>query len=275
MKKENKVINKNQQVDFSKMKFGRRPSISDERTFKLSGYINKENLPAIPSIHNWGKKIKKKKWGTMGNLKAELCTCAAAGHQIMTWTSNTGKLKRPKDSDIMKAYCDLSNYDPLTDENDEGVEPLKVLKYWRKSGIAGNKIVAFAKLENKSKEELLQSIYLFGGCYVGLDLPKSALRQWNTTKRWTLPRGGKKKDAEKGSLFPHMVLVTGYRKEELRLITWGEEIIMTIDFWEEYGDESYAVFSETFIKHDKTPTGVDIDLLRNTLEVLKKTKAGQ
>lgn len=275
MKKEIKAIKQKQQVDFSKIKFGRRPAISDDRTFKLSGYINKENIPVIPTIHNWGKKIKKKKWGTMGNLKAELCTCSAAGHQIMTWTSNTGKLKRPKDSDIMKAYCDLSNYDPVTDKNDEGVEALKVLKYWRKTGIAGNKIAAFAKIEDKSKEELLQSIYLFGGCYVGLDLPKSAMRQWKTTKKWTLPRGGKKKDAEKGSLYAHMVLVTGYRNEELRLITWGEEIVMTIDFWEAYAEESYAVFSETFIRDDKTPTGVDINMLRNNLDLLKKTKAGK
>ena len=40
--------------------------------------------------------------------------------------------------------------------------------------------------------------------------------------------------------------------------------------WEAYSEESYAVFSEAFIKHDKTPTGVDIDMLKNDIEILQK-----
>jgi hypothetical protein len=106
----------------------------------------------------------------------------------------------------------------------------------------------------KNRQQLIQTIYLFGGCYVGLNLPKSAERQYNTTKKWTIPRGGKKRDAEKGSWFGHAVLITGYKNEELRIITWGQEMIMTMDFWEAYSEESYAVFSEAFIKDDKTPT---------------------
>ncbi len=265
---------KSNKINFSKIKFGRRPLLQDERTFELAGYINDENLPPIPKMHHWGKKIGKDKWGVMGNFRTNLCTCAAAGHMIMTWTSNTGRLKRPNDKDIMKAYCDLTDYVPETDENDEGVEALKVLKYWRKTGIAGHKIVAFARLQDKNREQLLKTIYLFGGCYVGLNLPKSAERQYNTTKKWTIPRTGKKKDAKKGSWFGHMVQVTGYKNEELRIVTWGQEMIMTIDFWEAYAEESYAVFSETFIRHDKTPTGIAVDILLNDIESLQKRKAG-
>jgi len=49
---------------------------------------------------------------------------------------------------------------------------------------------------------------------------------------------------------------------------------MTMDFWDAYSEESYAVFSEDFIKNDKTPTGVDIDMLKNDIEILQKRKAG-
>ena len=85
----------------------------------------------------------------MGNLKINLCTCAAAGHAIMAWTSSTRRLERPNDEDILKAYCALTNYDPETKANDEGVEALKFLKYWRKNEISGHQIVAFAKLQEK------------------------------------------------------------------------------------------------------------------------------
>ena len=264
---------KSKKIDFSKMKFGRLPHTEDARTLMLSKYLSQAELPSIPKQHNWGKKIKRDNWGDMGNLQTNLCTCAAAGHLIMTWTSNTGRLKRPNNEAILTAYCAVSNYDPKTKQNDDGVESLKVLKYWRKNQIGGQQIIAFAKLEDKNRQQLIQTIYLFGGCYIGLNLPKSAERQYNTTKKWTIPRGGKKRDAKKGSWFGHAVLAIGYKNEELRIITWGIEMIMTMDFWEAYSEESYALFSEAFIKNEKTPSGIDIDQLRKDInEILDKKK---
>jgi hypothetical protein len=259
-------------IDFSKIKFGRLPKIDDARTFEISNYLDEKDLPRIPKKHNWGKKIKRNAWGDMGNLKINLCTCAAAGHSIMAWTSNTGRLKKPSNKSILNAYRALTHYNPKTHEHDDGVEALKCLKYWRKTGIGGHQIVAFAKLKDKDRKQLIQTIYLFGGCYVGLNLPKFAEEQYNTTKKWAIPKKSKKKESRAGSWFGHAVLVTGYKDGELRIITWGEEMIMTMDFWERYGEESYGVFSESFIKNDKTPTGVDINVLRNDLENLQKKK---
>lgn len=266
---------KNQKINFSKMKFGRLPHTEDARTLMLSKYLDQADLPPIPKQHNWGKKIKRDNWGDMGNLRTNLCTCAAAGHLIMAWTSNTGRLKRPKNDAILNAYCAVSNYNPETNQNDEGVESLKVFKYWRKNEIGGHQIIAFAKLEDKNRQQLIQTIYLFGGCYIGLNLPKSAERQYNKTKKWTIPRVGKKSDAKKGSWFGHAVLAIGYKNDELRIITWGVEMVMTMDFWEAYSEESYALFSEAFIKDEKTPSGIDIEHLRRDIdEIISKKKAG-
>ncbi len=68
----------------------------------------------------------------------------------------------------------------------------------------------------------------------------------------------------------HDLIITGYKNDELKVITWGKEIIMTLDFWETYVDESYAIFSEDFIKNDKTPTNIDVDILRKKIEILEK-----
>lgn len=260
-------------IQFSTMKFGRLPKIEDERTFRIANYLKAENLTKIPKQYNWGKKINPNNWGDLGNLKINNCTCAVAGHLIMAWSSNTGRLKRPTTRSIINTYAEVSNYNPKTNENDEGIESIKVLKYWRKNNIAGYKIVAFAKLEDKNRQQLMSTIYLFGGCYVGLNLPKTAEKQWKTTGKWTIPRTNKKADAKSGTWFSHAVLITGYKGEDLRIITWGEEMIMTMDFWEAYSEESYAVFSEVFIKYDKTPTGIDVDILKNDIENIKKQKA--
>lgn len=261
-------------VEKLKLKSGKLPYKPDSRTFEISTYLQEDNLPDIPDEYNWGIKIKADKWGDMGNLKINNCTCATAGHLIMVWTSNTGKLHKPKDKDILNAYIDITGYNPKTDGEGESVEAIKALKYWRKNGIDGFKIIGFAKLEENNHKQLKQTIYLYGGCYVGLNLPKTAEKQYSQSKKWAVPRGGAKGDGEPGSLFGHAVLITGYKNNQLRVVTWGKEMIMTMGFWETYGEEAYAVFSEEFIKNEKTPTGIDVDVLRNDLETLQKQKAG-
>ena len=228
----------------------------------------------MPEEFNWGTKIKDDNWGWLGNKRANNCTCVAAGYFIMTWTSNTGKLFRPKASEIIDAYCAVSNYDRITDKNDYGVECLKVLKYWRKTGIADHQITAFAKMHDKNHHQLKKIIYLFGGCYTGLNLPRTAQKHYSKRQKWTVTRGSKKEDAQPGSWMGHAVLIIGYKNKELRFVSWGQEMIMSLDFWIKYSVESYAVFSERFITDKKTPDGININILKTDIELMQKKKAG-
>jgi hypothetical protein len=254
-----------------KVKSGRLPYVHDSRTFDLSNYLPQENLTKIPAQYNWGQKIQPGKWGTLGNLKMNNCTCAAAGHLIMTWTSNIGKLHKPTTKAIIKAYTAVTGYNSETDGIGNPIEAIKALKYWRKTGIDERKIIAFAKLDFKNRQQLKQAIYLYGGCYVGINLPKSAEKQYNESQKWTVPREGAKGVGEPGSWLGHALIITGYKDDELHAITWGKEMIMTLEFWETYVDEAYAIFSEDFIKNHETPTKVSIDILRKDIEVLQKS----
>jgi len=253
-------------VDHSKMKLGKHPPKHDPRTFQLSAYLRHEELPPVPDEWNWGHKIEPDKWGMMCNRKIENCTCAAAGHFIMTWTSNTGKLFKPSDKAILKTYCTLTGYDPKTGKNDTGAYSIDVLKYWRKNDIEGHKIFAFASVDKKNHREVKQTIYLFGGCYVGLGLPKSSVKQ----HVWSVPPEGPTGDGALCSWGGHAVLITGYNEHGLKAITWGKEKILTWDFWDAYCEESFAVLSEDFVKNNKTPAGIDVHTLREDLDALKK-----
>ena len=257
---------------FPEVKSGKLPYVHDPRTFKLSYYLIHESLEHIPKEYNWGWKIKSDKWGVLGNLKTNNCTCAAAGHLIMSWTSNVGKLHKPTTKAIVGAYSRLTNYNPKTDGIGKPIEAIKALKYWRKKGISKRKIVAFAKLKFKDRKQLIEATYLYGGCYVGINLPKSAEKQYFESKKWTLPRTGTKGAGKPGTWLSHALIITGYKDNELRVITWGKEMIMTLDFWEAYVDEAYAVFSEDFIKDDKTPSKINVDLLKKSLRSLRKNK---
>ncbi len=255
-----------------KVKSGRLPYVHDSRTFDLSDYLQQENLAEIPGEYNWGSRIQPGKWGTLGNLKINDCTCASAGHLIMTWTSNVGELHRPTTGAIVKSYSALTGFNPKTDGQGKSIEAIKALKFWRKKGIDGRKIIAFAKLDFKNRHQLIQAIYLYGGCYVGINLPRSAEKQYNESKKWTVPRSGIRGTGEPGSWLGHALIITGYKNGELRAITWGKEMIMTMEFWETYVDEAYAIFSEDFIKNDKTPTNIDVEILRRQIKNLKEKK---
>lgn len=257
----------------SKVKSGKLPYVHDSRTFDLSHYLLQEPSLKIPSAFNWAKKIQPDKWSSFGNLKINNCTCAAAGHLIMSWTANIGRLHKPTTKAIVEAYTDITDFNSETDGIGEPVEALKALKYWRKHGIAGRKIISFAKLAFKNLEELKEGIYLYGGCYVGLNLPKSAEKQYNESKKWTVPRSGTEGIGEPGSWFGHALLITGYSKSGLNAITWGKEIVMSLDFWETYVDESYAIFSADFIRNNQTPTKISVEVLRKDIETLQNKKA--
>lgn len=255
-------------VNYSKMKLGKKPVRHDDRTFQLATYLNKEKLISIPDKWNWGSKVEPTKWGMMRNRHIENCTCVTAGHFIMAWTSNTGRFFKPRDKAIVATYITLTNYDPVTDANDIGVYSIDLLKYWRKNEIDGHKILAFAAVNFHDHEEVKEAIYLFGGCFAGIGLPISCQKQ----HIWDVPPEGETGDAAHGSWGGHAVLITGYNEYGLKCVTWGKEKKMTWAFWDAYCEEAYAVFSEDFIKDDKTPTGIDIRSLQNALAELKRKK---
>ena len=56
-----------------------------------------------------------------------------------------------------------------------------MLNYWRQTGIAGHKIQAFMALEPSNHTHVMDAVWMFGGCYIGLALPKIAQAQTRTT----------------------------------------------------------------------------------------------
>ena len=93
---------------------------------------------------------------------------------------------RPRPAQVLGAYSAITGYDPATGDNDTGAVETDVLNYWRKTGVAGHKILAYAALEPGNTQHVRDAIDLFGGAYIGLALPISAQRQ----AVWSVPPGG-------------------------------------------------------------------------------------
>ncbi|HYM74562.1 MAG TPA: hypothetical protein VE377_01175 [Candidatus Dormibacteraeota bacterium] len=255
-------------IDPRKLKLGKHVARHDPRTLLLASYITTA-LPPAPASFDLTGKIQN--WGMMDNDQIGDCTCAAAGHLIMEWTANAGKkMVTPTDKQIVAAYSAVTGYNPTTGANDNGAVEIDVLNYWRQTGIAGHKIGAYVALEPANHTHIMDSVYIFEGCYIGLQLPMSAQTQVQNHQPWSVPPGGTTGDGAKGSWGGHAVPVVAYDSRGVTVVTWGALQVMTWSFWEAYCEEAYAIISNDYLtKKKKTAEGFNLAQLQSDLGDLK------
>jgi len=250
------------QIDYASMKLGKQPPKKDERTLMLAKYLAPA-LPAPPPSVDYSTAVKVP-WGTMENDQYQDCTCAAAGHLIMDWTSLAGAFTPVTDDQVIQAYAAITGFDPNTGLGDGGAVEIDVLNYWRKTGIAGHQISAYAALTASNTDHVKIATALFCGAYIGLQLPLSA----KTQTVWDVPAGGAVGPGAPNSWGGHAVCIVGYDANQLTIITWGHKKQMTWAFWQVYCDEAYALLSKDYLKNQKAPAGVDLATLEQDLQVV-------
>lgn len=251
-------------------KLGRKASTPDSRTLQLSKYIKPRAVDNTPDTADFSKPVKN--WGMMLNDNIGDCTVAACGHQIQQWTANAGTQKTPSDASILKAYEAVSGYVPNDPSTDRGADMLNVLKYWRKTGISGDKIGAFASVSPSNFDHIKTAVWTFGSAYLGLAMPVSAQKQ----DVWDVPAGGATGDGAPGSWGGHAVEIAGYGPQGVLIVTWGALKWMTWDFLKTYGDEAYAIISKDFLQNGKTPNnGLDLAALKADLAQVTDSSASK
>lgn len=256
-------------IDPRKLKLGKLAARYDPRTLLLASYVTPA-LPVPPPSVDLTPKVGAS-WGMMDNDQIGDCTIAAAGHLLMEWTANAGKkMFTPTDKQIVSAYSAVTGYNPSTGANDNGAVEIDVLNFWRQSGIAGHKIGAYVALEPTNHNHIMDAVYIFEGCYIGLQLPTSAQAQVQNHQPWSVPPGGPTGDGKPGSWGGHAVPIVGYDSRGLTCVTWGALQIMTWTFWGAYCDEAYAIISTDYLnKREESPAGFNMQQLQADLTDLK------
>jgi hypothetical protein len=250
-------------------RLGKNPAVLDSRNLRFGAYLTTK-LPAPPEAVNWGKDVKT--WPMYLNDKYGDCTCAAAGHMIENWTAAAGSEKSPTDAQILKFYEHFTTPGP-----ENGCDMLSVLKYWRSTGLGGDKIAAFAQLEPRNTTEAKDAVSIFGGLYIGVELPKfviTALQQGKTVP-WVVPPGGPVGDAAPDPDGGHCIPAVAYDARNLYVVTWGMVMPMSWQFYVDYADESFAVLSDDFLGKNKAPNGFDMAQLKADLSEVGKVSAAR
>lgn len=236
-------------------RLGRLKTKLSRRTLRLADYL--PTLPQFPAGFDWTSKVTQP-WGMMANDSIGDCTCAAAGHLIMSWLADNGIQVAPAVSQIIAAYSAITGYNPTTGANDNGAGEVDVLDYWRTPGIAGHKIGAYVYIDPTNIDHIKFAIWAFGGVYLGAALPSN----FQGAAAWTRPANISEPGAQPGSWGGHAIPGLAYDAQGLTVITWGAPLkadwgLFSADY--PVFEEAYAILSPDFINGTKpAPSGFDM-----------------
>ena len=243
---------------------GKKPPKLDARTFKLERYLETANIPKPPDAVDFGAKCLP--WPMFKNDTVGDCTCASAGHLVKAWTTYAGNPFTATDRQVLNMYSAISGYDQRTGANDDGAYMLDVLRYWRRTGLADHRITAYMQFKLVGWN-LKHTIWLFGGAYLGLNLPLTAIEQIG--KYWGVPEGGPVGNGAPGTWGGHAVAATQYDKSGVTIVTWGTTQRVTWEFLKVYCDEAYAILSPDWVSSGKvSPSQFNYQTLLNDLRLL-------
>lgn len=244
-------------ADHSLMRLGKRPPKVDSRTLRLARYFTAELAPPPLSLM-WTKSVTS--FGMMLNDQLGCCTEAGKGHAIQVWTLNTGTMVTVPDSVVLSAYETECGYDPSDSATDQGGVEIDVLNDWRQNGFGGHTLSGYASINPANVIHVRQAIQLFGGTYIGLELPLSA----QTQDEWDADSSS---NGQPGTWGGHCVFCVGYDADGVWCITWGQLKKMTWAFWNKYCSEAYALWSPDWTAVN-CPVGVDTSAWQTDLQLV-------
>lgn len=222
-------------------RLGLLPARHDPRTVRFAALA--PSLPAPPVLCHWAARVPS--WSVLANDRAGCCAYATAGHLVRAWTANAFG---PPGVDVgeaavLGAYSAGSGYDPADPATDQGAVVLDVLRYWMRVGVGGHRIHGYASLSPANTVHLKQTVFAFGGAYVGLSLPAAAEAQVDAGRPWDVRGSALAGDYAPGSWGGHAVPVVGYDARYLTAVSWGRLQRMTWRFYLAYAAEAWAVLS--------------------------------
>lgn len=239
------------------MRFGKLPPKIDYRTLNFQRYI-KEDIPEPPEKYEAVDRVMRH-LNSLDNISSLFpmdandqvgdCTIAGAAHAITVYHGLIGQRDVPAEKEVLKVY------NHLTGGVDSGLYMLDVLNYWRRTGMFNNQITAFMRVNAHNHVHVKQAINLFGGLFMGFQVPEDAIQQFNERKPWTV-----------GKLLyaGHAVHVTGYDSESVNVLTWGTTQRGLWSWWDYCVDECYAILPPEAKEPGFTP-GFDFVKLQDDL----------
>lgn len=241
-------------------KLGRLPRKHNPKTLFMARY-SQGAVPPPPSKVYYEYLVKQ--WPMYGNDQLGDCVFACGGHMLQNWTAHGSVEISPTDDEILSAYEAVGGYKPGDPSTDNGAAITDFLNWWQANPLGGKTISAWASIDPANLTAIKQAIWIFGGIDIGINVPSSAMDQFNAGQNWEYVP----KSAIEGR---HSICVFGYGTHGCACITWRRIQYMSWEFFSAYCDEAYAIITPDWLKADgKTEFGLDLATLQSDLEAIR------
>lgn len=234
---------------------GKEPARYDKRNLKLAKYVsNRDTLPEPAAARDLTTGLPQV-FEMFGNDVNPICTMTALGHKIALLQQLNGLPVTVTTRGVIDAYCAYKGIERSELPFDGGTNMLDVMKWVRKNGLCGVKILAFMEFNPQDRLLTRLVVDLFGGPYLGLALPTTAQSQdvWDAVPGM-IP----------GSWGGHAVSGVSDSPKLDCYITWAMKKPVTPEFVGGCADEAYALLFEGL----PPPAGLDMDALLADLALL-------
>jgi hypothetical protein len=248
------------------LKLGRKPARHTRRSLKSALVMARalDPLGAPPPASNDYTAAVKVPWGMFANDRLGDCVCADTAHALMLRTANASSIVVPADSDVIALYEAVGGYVPGDESTDNGCDETSMCEYLEKTGFLGHRSDATGAVDPQNLDHLKWCIQLFGTCRIGVDLPRSAMDQFEAGEPWDVRGDG-------AILGGHDVPLVKYDGAGMfYCVTWGRLQPVTPAFVLKYTEEAHAeLFFDWVQAQGVAPPGLDLDDLAKKLAALK------
>jgi hypothetical protein len=199
-------------------------------------------------------------WPMADNDTLGDCTIAGAVHLDQAGAAVTDEpWTYPGDVVVSRVYLGL------TGGPDTGLQLPQVLTPWKTPGLFGSQNGGFASVNVKNTTLVKQSVWIFGGLYIAVNLPAVAQQQFrpNGSGVWELTGTPADYDIEGG----HCVAPVGYTPKGVIAVTWGSTVLITWQWWHTYVVQAYAVVPPAFVTKGGDARGFDLAAIDGYLKV--------
>jgi hypothetical protein len=246
------------------LKLGLKPFKPDNRDALFASFTKKTELPKLPEKFGYAGLLAND-IGMFGNDTIGDCAAAEAAHASMLLSQLGGHPEALfTDKEVIEFYSAVTGYDPADPSTDQGTDYRDMMKYLRAHGITDargvpHKIGAFVLLEQGNVDELDMALYLFGNVPVGVDLPDSAMDQFNRGEAW---------DVVKGAHVEGGHAIGGVQKVDAThylFTTWGRKQPVTRRFLAKYLNQAWGTLAPEMLRAGRSPQGFDTEQLTEYL----------
>lgn len=244
-------------------RLGRHKSPHDKRTIHFADVVS-GTLPAFPEQLAQDASIPDET-SQYANDHVGDCTVASFAHLEEVWTSNGQFRRLLTTEEVISFYSLVAGYSPDDTETDRGANMMDVLRSLRSVGIGADKrrIEAYVKIDHRDVDHVKSAINLFGGVYVGADLPVSAETALEKRQEWSIT------DDAAGAWGGHCMSASRYDRRGVTFRTWGKLQFADWSWWHAYVDECWAIVDQDWLRQDGlAPNGLNIGKLRTFLIAL-------